>query len=110
MLAMLLLFLLSGGAARKCGFFAGLAAALLMILTLVFASWQRRDYYRADDAVVMRPVVSVKSSPSDADTKNLFILHEGTGVELLDSVGEWCNVRLSDGREGWLKREEIDTI
>ena len=109
-LAMLLLFLLSGGAARKWGFFAGLAAALLMILTLVFASWQRRDYFRADDAVVMRPVVSVKSSPSGADTKNLFILHEGTVVELLDTVGDWCNVRLSDGREGWLQKDEIDII
>jgi len=109
-LAMLLLFLLSGGAARKWGFFAGLAAALLMILTLVFASWQRRDYFRADDAVVMRPVVSVKSSPSGADTKNLFILHEGTVVELLDTVGDWCNVRLSDGREGWLQKDEIDVI
>ena len=87
-----------------------LAAALLMILTLVFASWQRRDYFRADDAVVMRPVVSVKSSPSGADTKNLFILHEGTVVELLDTVGDWCNVRLSDGREGWLQKDEIDVI
>ena len=110
MLGMALLFLLSSGSARKWGFFAGIAAALLLILTLVFAAWQRRDYYRADDAVVMRPVVSVKSSPSGADTKSLFILHEGTTVELLDSVGDWCDIRLSDGREGWLQKEEIEVI
>ena len=110
-LALALLFLLARGpAARKWGFFCGLAALILMIFTLIFAGWQRRDYLRADDAVVMRPVVPVKSAPSGADTKDLFILHEGTCVEVLDSVGDWCNVKLSDGREGWLKKDGITII
>ena len=110
-LALLLLFLLGRGpGARKLGFFCGLAALILMIFTLIFASWQKRDYLRADDAVVMRPVVPVKSAPSGADTKDLFILHEGTCVEVLDTVGDWCNVKLSDGREGWLKKDGITII
>ena len=110
LLGCVLLFLLARGSGRKWGFFAGIAALALMVFALVFASWQKRDFFRADGAVIMLPVVSVKSSPSDAETKNLFILHEGTTVELLDSVGDWCNVRLSDGREGWLKNSEIDII
>jgi len=80
------------------------------VLALVFASWQRRDYMRSDDAVVMRPVVSVKSAPAENGTKDLFILHEGTILELLDSVGDWCNIRLSDGREGWLKADVVELI
>ena len=110
-LALALLFLLArGSAARKWGFFGGVVALILLIFTLLFASWQRRDYLRADDAVVMRPVVSVKSAPSQMDTKDLFILHEGTCVQVLDSVGDWCDVRLDDGREGWLKASEIEII
>ena len=110
-LALVLLFLLArGSAARKWGFFGGVVVFILLIFTLLFASWQKRDYLRADDAVVMRPVVSVKSAPSQMDTKDLFILHEGTCVQVLDSVGEWCDVRLSDGREGWLKSSEIEII
>ena len=110
-LALVLLFLLArGSAARKWGFFGGVVVLILLIFTLLFASWQKRDYLRADDAVVMRPVVSVKSAPSQMDTKDLFILHEGTCVQVLDSVGEWCDVRLSDGREGWLKSSEIEII
>lgn len=111
LLAMALVFLLSrSSSARKWGFFCGLTALVLMVFTLVFAAWQRRDYFRADDAVVMRPVVSVRSAPSGSDTKDLFILHEGTCVELLDSVGDWCKIKLSDGREGWLRKEDISTI
>lgn len=110
-LALVLLFLLArGSAARKWGFFGGVVVLILLIFTLLFASWQKLDYLRADDAVVMRPVVSVKSAPSQMDTKDLFILHEGTCVQVLDSVGEWCDVRLSDGREGWLKSSEIEII
>lgn len=110
-LALALLFLLGrGSAARRWGFFGGLAVLVLMVFALIFAGWQKRDYLRADDAVVMRPVVPVKSAPSGADTKDLFILHEGTCVEVLDSVGEWCNVKLSDGREGWLKKDGITII
>lgn len=110
-LALVLLFLLArGSAASKWGFFGGVVVLILLIFTLLFASWQKRDYLRADDAVVMRPVVSVKSAPSQMDTKDLFILHEGTCVQVLDSVGEWCDVRLSDGREGWLKSSEIEII
>ena len=110
-LALALTFLLSrGSAARKWGFFGGIVALVLLVFTIIFASWQRRDYLRADDAVVMRPVVPVKSAPSGADTKDLFILHEGTCVEVLDSVGDWCRVKLSDGREGWLKKDGITII
>ncbi|MBQ6014733.1 MAG: BatD family protein [Bacteroidales bacterium] len=110
-LALALLFLLGRvSAARRWGFFGGLAVLVLMVFALIFAAWQKRDYVRADDAVVMRPVVPVKSAPSGADTKDLFILHEGTCVEVLDSVGDWCNVKLSDGREGWLKKDGISII
>ena len=111
LLALVLVFVLAhGSSARKWGFFAGIPVAILLIFTIIFAAWQRRDYLRADDAVVMRPVVSVKSAPSGADTKDLFILHEGTCVQLLDSVGDWYGIRLEDGREGWVRRDEIEII
>lgn len=110
-LALLLVFLLSRRArARRLGFFGAIAVFVLMILPLVFASWQRRDYMRADDAVIMLPVVSVKSSPSASDAKDLLVLHEGTTVEVLDSVGEWRKIRLADGREGWCKDGQIEII
>ena len=110
-LALVLIFLLArGSAARKWGFFGGIVALILLIFTILFAAWQRRDYLRADDAVVMRPVVSVKSAPSALDNKDLLILHEGTCVQILDSVGDWYDVRLEDGREGWLKKDEIAII
>ena len=110
-LAMLLLFLLSRGAGgRRLGFFGGLALLLCLFLCIAAGARQRRDALSGDAAVIMRPVVSVKSSPGSTESKDLFILHEGCTVKCLDEVGGWCNIRLSDGREGWLQRSDIERI
>ena len=64
----------------------------------------------ADSAIVMRPVTSVKSSPSSEASKDLFILHEGTKVTIIDSVGSWNNIELADGRQGWIPSGDIEII
>lgn len=110
-MAMLLLFILApsvGG--RRTGFFTGLVTLFLAIASLSFSLWQKRDYMSADDAIVMRPVTSVKSSPSSESSMDLFILHEGTKVRILDSVGNWNNIELADGRQGWIPSSDIEII
>ena len=87
-----------------------LAMILFAVASLSFSLWQKNDYMKTDDAIVMRPVVSVKSSPSAESSQDLFILHEGTKVEILDQVGSWSNIELADGRQGWIKSSDIETI
>ena len=107
-LAMLLLFLLGRRGARKAGFFAGLVTLLLTLLCLDFAFWQRTDALKHDSAIVVEAVTEVKSSPGSG--VSLFVLHEGTKVRLLETVGDWENIELSDGRQGWLRRGSIEVI
>ena len=110
-LALALLFILGATAAgRRTGFFAGIVALLLALASLSFAFWQKKDYMSADYAIVMRPVTSVKSSPSAEASMDLFILHEGTKVKILDSVGSWSNIELADGRQGWLSSKDMELI
>ena len=111
MAAALLLFLLSGSLAlRRTGFFTAIVFFLLTVMSVSFSFWQKADYMRKDGAVIMTPVVSVKSSPSAETSTDLFILHEGTKVTVLDEVGEWRNIELADGRQGWMKSEDMEII
>ena len=107
-LAMLLLFLLGRGGARKAGFFTGLVLLVLCLLCLYFASWQRSDALKHDSAIVTEAVTEVKSSPGSGIS--LFVLHEGTKVKILETVGDWNNIELSDGRQGWLPAGNITVI
>ncbi|MBO7623458.1 MAG: tetratricopeptide repeat protein, partial [Bacteroidales bacterium] len=109
-LAMLLMFLLSSGrGARRAGFFSAIGLFLVALLCLDFAYWQYSDYRKTDSAIVMVPVSSVKSSPSSGvDAKDLFVLHEGTKVRILDEAGDWMNIELADGRQGWMRKSEVE--
>lgn len=109
-IALLLLFLSSSLALRRTGFFTAIVAFLLMVMSFAFAFWQKNDYMRKDGAIIMTPVVSVKSSPSSETSTDLFILHEGTKVLILDEVGDWRNIELADGRQGWMKSSDMEII
>ena len=95
---------------RKVGFFAGIVALLCTLLCLDFAFWQRTDYRTNDKAIITRAVSSVKSSPSGESSTDLFVLHEGTKVSILDEVGDWRNIELADGRQGWIKSSDFEEI
>ncbi len=110
-IASVLIFLLGRSvAARKGAFAAGIVSLLLCVLSLSMAFRQRSDYFREDAAIVVRAVSPVKSSPSSDSSRDLFILHEGTKVKLIDSVGDWRNIELSDGRQGWIASSDVEVI
>ena len=110
-LALVLVFLLAPTAAgRRTGFFTGIVTLLIAIFALSFAVWQKKDYDSSDSAIVTRPVTSVKSSPAAGASTDLFILHEGTKVKVIDSVGTWDNIELADGRQGWIPSSDIERI
>lgn len=110
-LVMGLLFLLGSSVGkRRAGFYCGIVLLLLSAGTLSFSIWQKSDSVKTDTAIVMSPVSSVKSSPSSGSSKDLFVIHEGTKVTILDEVGTWRNISLADGRQGWIPASDIEII
>ena len=110
-LGLVLLFLLGPSAGmRRTGFFTGIATLLLALAAWGFARSQKADAERHDEAIVMRPVTSVTSSPSSDSAKSLFILHEGTKVKVLDEVSGFKDIELADGRRGWIPSGDIEII
>ena len=111
-LALALVFLLSRrSTARRLGFFGAIAALIISVMALSAALSQRKAYFRSDAAIVLRPVTSAKSSPgASLSSTDLFVLHEGTKVKVLDAVGDWMQVEIADGRQGWLPAADIEII
>ena len=88
-----------------------LTAALLVALSAFgFARWIRHDCLRRDAAIVMSGVTSVRSAPSSDTSTELFLLHEGTRVTIKETISDWDNVTLADGREGWIPAKDIEVI
>ena len=94
---------------RKTGFYGTLVAVAVFMLTSWFAMGERREMLDDTQAVVMSLSTAVKSSP-DKSATDLFVLHEGTLVEISDRLDNWCEVTIADGKKGWLECKTIETI
>jgi tetratricopeptide (TPR) repeat protein len=95
---------------RKVGFFCGLVLLALFVLSNIFAWQQKQNLLFRKGAIIMAPSVTVKSTPAKNGT-DLFILHEGTKVSITDSsMRGWLEIRIADGKEGWIERNKLEEI
>ncbi len=95
---------------RKIGFFGGVLILVFFILSNIFANVQKHELIHRKGAIVIVPSVTIKSTPANNGT-DLFILHEGTKVTIKDaSMKDWKEIRLADGKEGWIESKKIELI
>ncbi len=88
------------------GTIAGMAVFLaFMVLFLA----KLADFTKENEAIVMESVVTAKNSP-DARSSDAFVLHSGVKVGITDSVGDWIEVRLADGKVGWIELATVEKI
>lgn len=109
--ALFLVYLFSQRVAlQKLGFFGALAMLVCFLLFNLFAWQQKQTLTHRTGAIVIASETSVKSTPAQNGT-DLFRLHEGTKVEITDdSMAGWKEVRLPDGKEGWIAASAIEII
>ena len=110
-IALALLYLFAGPVVlRKVGFFGALLMLVVFVIGNIMAWQQKQEFTNRSGAIITGPAVNVKSTPAATGT-DLFILHEGTRVNITDgSMKEWKRVRLPDGKEGWIEAKDMETI
>lgn len=95
---------------QKTAFTVAILSLLVCIVANVAAFNQRSQILERSGAVIMSPSAVIKSTPSASGT-DLFILHEGTHVEITDNtMRDWVEIRMADGKAGWLERSTIEVI
>jgi len=100
-------FLQAGG--KKLFFFSGTIGILLAIILLLLAVTRHRFDTNNNNAIIQSSSVSVKSAPVHSGT-DLFIIHEGLKVKVLDSENDWLKIELADGKEGWVVANVLEAI
>jgi len=109
-IALLLMFFLSNNIAiRKTSFWIGVLVLFVSVMSFNFARKQKLLTELEPEAIVITPSVVVKSSPVESGTQ-LFLIHEGLKVTVVDKLGDWREVKLSDGNVGWLKKSDLVII
>jgi tetratricopeptide (TPR) repeat protein len=94
---------------KVIGFWLAIFFIIMSLASLTFTLRNNSLVYNSHKAIISSPLVSGKSSP-DTSGNDLFVLHEGTKVTVEDKVGEWLEIRLSDGNTGWVPLNSIIII
>jgi len=92
---------------RSVKVLAVLAGAILVLSggAYVFRQLERRGL---GDAVVTAEEAQVRTGPGDYAVT--FRLHEGARLKLVEARDGWYQIRLADGKRGWIKAERTERI
>jgi tetratricopeptide (TPR) repeat protein len=95
---------------RKVGFYGAVLMVVVFLVSNLFAYQQKSYISERRGAIIMSSAVSIKSTPAENGT-DLFVLHEGTKVVITDSsMDDWKEIRVADGKRGWIETSKIEMI
>ena len=97
------------GTLKKIGFIVGIFVFFLTCGAILLASQQDKRLTQKEYAIITTPSVTVKGAP-DASGTSLFLIHEGLKVQIVEELGNWYNIRLADGNEGWVAQSDLEKI
>jgi tetratricopeptide (TPR) repeat protein len=81
-----------------CGFF-----------SLYLSQKQLNDVNDNKTAIIIPTSIYVKGSP-DENSINLFMLHSGTKITIIDELQNWKRIRIVNGNEGWIPAGSFEII
>ena len=95
---------------RKIGFYGGVLFLVIFLLSNLFAFQQKQMLMKRNGAIVIAPSVTIKKTP-EANSTDQGVIHEGTRVDIIDdTMRDWKEIHLADGREGWIPTSQIEKI
>jgi tetratricopeptide (TPR) repeat protein len=109
-MAFIILFLFApAGRYKYPSFWSGVAAVILSGITLIFAIRSNSLVNHNKEGIVICSEVVGKSSPGDTG-KDLFVIHAGAKVVILQRLGDFSEIVLPDGNKGWTSAKCIEKI
>ncbi|MDT0555698.1 tetratricopeptide repeat protein [Patiriisocius hiemis] len=90
-------------------FVSSLLSVFLGLVSLTMAYQTYTDFINDKPAIIFAESAEVKSAPS-VGGPSVFILYEGTKVQIIDQDNEWYRIKLADGKDGWLPNNDLKEL
>lgn len=94
---------------KKLTFFLAIILLLISISGFIYTKKEREYLQSHNEAIIFTPTVIIKSMPNEQG-KELFTIHEGLKVNLLDSLDNFYEIRIDNGNVGWLLKSDVRKI
>lgn len=91
---------------KKSMFFLGILMIVLTIVSFSISSKKHKYLSSHNEGIIITPTITIKSSPSTTSV-DLFVLHEGSKVKILDNTEGWEKIKIANGSIGWLPTSAV---
>ena len=94
---------------KRVYFTTSIISFILLIFTVSITYSQYNQSIKNKEAIVFAEKTEVRNAPT-LNSEEVFTLHEGAKVIVLDAVDNWKKIKLADGKLGWIIAEEIKEL
>ncbi|MEO0312606.1 MAG: hypothetical protein RIQ89_2263 [Bacteroidota bacterium] len=94
---------------KKRYFFLTLTLFIISIFSLSIAFSKYKATTHQDFAIITNDTSYIKSAP-EINSADLFLLHAGTKVSIMNELVDWYQIKLSNGNIGWILKSELAII
>ncbi|MDN3618310.1 tetratricopeptide repeat protein [Polaribacter undariae] len=105
-----LIFYFADGPTKKRFYFTTSIISFILLIASLFITYNQYNFaLNNKEAIVFAEETDVRNAPT-LNSEEIFTLHEGTKIIVLDGVDEWKKVKINDGRLGWIHAEDIKLL
>ena len=79
------------------------------IISLLIEYSSYKQNFAQKEGIIFTSTVTVNSAPTSNST-DLFSLHSGSKVQVIDEIGDWINVEIVNGNSGWIMKNTIKEL
>lgn len=94
---------------KRLYFSTSIISFLLLIISITITYSQYSQSKNTVEAIIFTEEISIKNEPT-SNSDEVFTLHEGTKVLVLDSVDNWKKIKLADGKIGWTQSKNLKEL
>lgn len=105
-----LLYYFSSSTKKKLFYFnTTIFAVLVLAISVFFAFNNFNTVQKNRTAIIFAQKAEIKNAPS-TNSDEVFELHEGTKVFVLDELDDWKKIKIADGKIGWVHSNDLKEI
>jgi len=83
--------------------------SIITVIVLLITQTSYHNNFTKKEAIIFSETITVNSAPTSSST-NLFTLHAGSKVEIIDIIGDWINITIANGNSGWIAQNSIKEL
>ena len=94
---------------KRIAFVVSILSLLLACFSFAMA-FQKENLENKDNPAIVFAQESRVKSEANKTSEEVFRLHEGTKVQVLETYEDWCKIQLSDNATGWIPSSDIKLL